>query len=330
LRRIACYSTFAFSASTIGNIVTKQADIVLIGEGPGTTGLIGCTRKLFRGTPFVLYVLDLWPETLAATGMLDNKSALKIVGRTMDSIYRRSAKVVASTPGYKRLIEQRGVPADKVDLIYGWCNDDDFQVSTKDEGLATRLGMKDKFNVVFAGNMGKAQALEAVIDAADIVAKRYADIRFMFIGDGVDVEKLKAKVAALELQNVRFIPRQPISEIGQVLKLADVLLIHLQDDSSWKMTIPSKTVVSMLIGRPLLVAVGGDTEDLVNKAKAGVNCEPENPESIAQAVIKLREMPDSKREQMGQNGRDYYSNELAGHIAVKKFENIFQEVIDRA
>lgn len=330
LRRSACYLTFALSASTIGNIAAKRADVVLIGEGPGTNGLVGCVRKLFRGTPFVVYVLDLWPETLAATGMLENKHAIRALGWTVNHIYRRSARVIASTPGYKKLIEKKGIPADKINLIYGWCNNDDFVTSERNEELENGLGMRGKFNVVFAGNMGKAQALEAVIDAADIVAKKCADVRFVFVGDGLDVEKLKRKVASLGLQTVRFIPRQPISEIGPVLKSADVLLIHLKNDFSYKITIPSKTVVSMLVGRPLLVAVGGDTDDLVKRAQAGISCEPENPESIAQAVIRLRNMPDTEREKMGHNGREFYLNELSGHIAVKKFESIFEEVIREA
>lgn len=327
LKRVLCYTSFALSASTVGMLFTKPADIIVIGEGPGTMGLAGCVGRLLRRTPFVIYVLDCWPETLEATGMLSNKLALKLVGRMMDFIYSRAARIIVSTPGYKRLIEGRGVPSEKVDLIYGWCEDAKFVVSAPDVSLKRKLGMEDRFNIVYAGNIGKAQALSSVIQAAEIVKTKCPDVLFWFIGDGVDVDCLKDNVKTMNLTNVKFLLRQPIGQIGRILRLADVLLIHLRDDFSYKITIPSKTVASMATGRPLLVAVGGDTADLVDRAGAGVNCRSEDPRSIAEGVIRMRGMSKHKLEMMGSAGKSFYLNNMCGSIAVLQFERILEEVL---
>jgi glycosyltransferase involved in cell wall biosynthesis len=327
LKRILCYTSFALSASTLGMLFAKRADVIVIGEGPGTMGLAGCIGKLLRRTPFVIYVLDCWPETLEGTGMLSSKLALSLVGKMMDSIYGRAARVIASTPGYKHAIESRGIPPQKVDLVYGWCEDTSFVMSAPDPSLKREIGMGDQFNIVYAGNIGKAQALSSVVRAAEIVKTKCPDVLFWLIGDGVDVDHLKDLVKTLNLMNVKFLPRQAINQVGKILRLADVLLVHLKDDSSYKITIPSKTVASMATGRPLLVAVGGDTADLVDKAGAGVNCRPEDPQSIAEGVIRMRGMSKCKLEMMGRAGRDYYLNNMSGSIAVLQFERIFEEVL---
>ena len=134
----------------------------------------------------------------------------------------------------------------------------------------------------------------------------------------------------MKLKNVVFLPRRPISEISAILALADVLFAHLKDEPIYKITIPSKVQAYMSAGRPILVAVGGDTNDLVTKAKAGLACEPENAESIANAVKKFHEMPQSTLDAMGANGKEFYNQELSFAIAVEKYEKIFESVVRRS
>jgi colanic acid biosynthesis glycosyl transferase WcaI len=185
---------------------------------------------------------------------------------------------------------------------------------------------RGRFNIVFAGNMGKAQAIESVLEAARIVGDKQPDVQFLFIGGGVEVENLKKKAAALELKNVLFLPRRPVSEIGAILCLADVLFVHLKNDPLFEITIPSKTQAYMAAGRPVLIGVRGDAADLVTKANAGLPCEPENPQSIAEAVLKFHAMPRDRLEAMGQNGKRFYEQGLSFKIAAARFENIFTSV----
>jgi len=326
IRRIACYSSYALSASTIGTCVVKSADVAYVGQGPATVGIPAVILRALRRIPFVFHIMDLWPEGVMATGMFTNKLGLRATGRYLKSVYKRAGKVIVCTPGYRRKLIERGVPEDKIEVIYNWCDDAQIVPAEKDPELAKSLGMEDKFNIIFAGNMGKSQAMEAVLEAARIVKSESPRVQFLLIGGGVDAEDLKKKAAEMELSNVRFLARRPVTEIGAILSLGDVLFVHLKDEPIYKITIPSKTQAYMAVGRPVLVAVGGDTNDLVEKARAGLACEPENPRSIADAVNKLQVMSQSELDQMGANGKKYYEQELAFSIALKRMENIFESV----
>jgi len=330
VRRIAGYTSYALSASTIGAAVIKKADVAYVDQGPATVGLPACVLRLIRGIPFVYNVQDLWPDTLASTGMLNNRFMLWTVSKWCQFCYRCASKIVVITPGFKQKLRERGVPEDKIEVIYNWCDDSQICRAEKNQELANAFGMAGRFNVVFAGNIGAAQAMNAVLEAAKIIALQASLVQFVFIGGGVEVEPLKEKAAALDLKNVLFHKRQPVSEIGKILCLADVLLVHLKDDPLFQITIPSKTQAYMAIGRPILMGVKGDAADLVIKAKTGLVCEPENPRSIAEAVVKLSSMSKTDLDEMGENGRRFYERELSFDIAARKYEKVFESVAKRA
>ena len=118
-----------------------------------------------------------------------------------------------------------------------------------------------------------------------------------------------------------------MSEIGAVLQLADVLLVHLRDDPLFRITIPSKTQAYLAAGRPILMGVEGDAAKLVEQADAGITCTPENPESIARAVVELFALTKEKRVAMGARGLEFYRRELSLSAGVDKFEKLFHDVV---
>ncbi len=324
IRRFATYMTFALSASTIGAVTVKPADVAYIAQGPTSIGLPGIVLRVLRRIPYVYDIKDLWPDGPIATGMFSNPLAVWLAHRWCNLTYKCATKIVASTPGFKQKMVERGVPAEKIEVVYNWCDDTRISASEKDAKLAKELGMEGKFNIVFAGNMGASQALWPVLDAAKIIEADCPNVQFVFIGSGVDVKGLKRKAQEMGLKNVIFHGRRPVSEIGSILILADVLFVHLKDEAIYKITIPSKTQAYMKVGRPILVAVGGDTNDLVEEAGAGLACEPENPQSIAKAVRNFQAMSRSNLDKMGANGKRYYEENLSFLIAVSKYEKIFE------
>jgi colanic acid biosynthesis glycosyl transferase WcaI len=296
-------------------------------QGPATIGLPATILKWLRRIPFVYNIQDLWPDTILSTEIFKNNIGLRILHSLCNFVYRRSAKITVIAAGMKKKLIERGVPAEKIEIIYNWCDIQLICREDRDENLAKQLGFTGKFNVVFAGNMGKAQALETVIEAAGLLRYDIPDIQFVFIGSGVDVDKLKSLSQKKDLNNVLFLPRRPLSEIGHVLRLADVLLVHLRKDPLFAITIPSKTQAYLAAGRPLLMAVEGDASELVNRAGAGLSCEPENPGAIADTVKQLYYMTPSQRQQLGENGQSFYDKELAFSVAVDRYEKLFESVI---
>jgi glycosyltransferase involved in cell wall biosynthesis len=261
--------------------------------------------------------------------MLDNQSVLKLVGHGCRFIYGRAANIVVLSPGFKRKLVERGVAADRIEIIYNWCDEQNIQRERVDSGLAAEAELAGRFNIVFAGTMGKAQALDAVIDAAKLVALRQAEVQFVFIGGGIEVERLKGRVAAEGVGNCLFLPRRPVAEIGSILGLADVLLVHLRDDPLFRITIPSKTQAYMAAGKPILMAVQGDAAELVKSADAGICCAPESPEEIAEAVLAFYAMPQDDRIRLGKNGQICYERELSLRAGVDRFEELFHETACR-
>lgn len=326
VRRILNYVSFAFFASLFAPLLTAKVDIVYAYHAPATIALPAIMMRLLRGVPFVYDINDLWPDSLVPTGMLQFRGILKYVDIWCNLTYRLASRVTVVTPGFRTKLLERGVPPDKIEVIYNWCNERQF-VEGKDEKLSRDLGMTGRFNVVFAGNIGTVQALDVVIDAAKLVAKKRPEVQFIFVGAGLQAGLLKERVEKEQVENCRFLSRRPVSEIGFILNLADVLLVHLQDDPLFEITIPSKTTAYMGIGRPILMAVRGDAANLVEKAKAGLVCTPEDPESIASAVEQLAGMSRHALNEMGERGRKFYVTELSLAVGARKFESVFRSAI---
>jgi glycosyltransferase involved in cell wall biosynthesis len=324
--RILSYISLSLSQAAIGPFTVDKADVAYVSQGPATIGLPAIIHKVFRRIPFVYSIQDLWPDTLGSTGMFNSRIGFAIVDKWCRYVYKKAAKITVISPGMKNILIERGVPQEKIKVIYNWCDDSLIYRGNPDLNLKKTLAMDGKFNIVFAGNMGKAQAMDSVINAAEIVSRTNNNIQFVFIGSGVEVESLKQKTKDLSLTNVIFHGRKPISEIGPILRLADVLLVHLRDDPLFKITIPSKTQAYMAVGKPILIGVKGDAADLVEKAGAGLSCEPDNPQSIAQTVKKLYEMDKNQLLQMGINAMNYYDLNLSFQTAVDSYIKVFDEV----
>ncbi|MEA3429493.1 MAG: glycosyltransferase family 4 protein [Thermodesulfobacteriota bacterium] len=326
IKRILNYTSFALSASLLGFFLTKRPDIIYVYHPPATIGLPALFLHLLHRVPFVYDIQDLWPDTLAATGMMDNKAVLWLVDKWCRFIYSHAAKIVVLSPGFKEILIKRGVPDHKIEVIYNWCEDSRIQTTGHNKALASELGMADRFNVVFAGTMGKAQALDAILEAAGLLCDKLPEIQFVFVGGGIDVGRLKEKTIKQGLTNVRFLSRRPSSEIGDILNLADVLLVHLKDDPLFRITIPSKTQAYMAAGRPILMGVKGDAAALVKKAKVGLACTPEDPQDIADTVERFYNTPQQDLALMGHNGKMFYEHELSLRIGARRFEKIFRSV----
>jgi glycosyltransferase involved in cell wall biosynthesis len=327
IKRIFNYVSFMLSSCLYGVFGAKRADIIYVYHPPITAGLSAAVIGFFRRTPFVIDVQDLWPDTLRSTGMISNERALALAGKVCNWTYRRAKHVVVLSPGFRKILIERGIPAERLSVIYNWCDE---QALATDNATSVDTSYLDgHFNVVFAGNIGKAQALEAVIRAAQIVWERDKAVRFVFVGAGVEVESLKVLAAQLGVQNLRFVPRVPMSEVGAILSRADVLLVHLKDDPLFAITIPSKTQAYLAVGKPILMGVRGDAADLVTQAQAGMTVTPENDEAIADAVLRMASLPAAERRQMAENSVKFYHDHLSLKIGSRKFSDLFQRLLCR-
>lgn len=329
LRRVANYASFALTAAALGPWLVKKPDVVYVYHPPATIGLPAIVMRVLRSCPFVYDVQDLWPDTVAASGMMTNRRLLGMLARLCRSLYARADRLVVSSPGFRQTLAERGVNPERIGVIYNWADERSIRPVPRDEDLDKRLGLAGRFNVMFAGNMGTAQALDAALDAARICVSRAPRAQFVFVGGGVDRDRLEQRAAALGLPNVRFLPRQPIDAMAPLLALADVLLVHLKNDPLFQITIPSKTQAYLAAGRPILMAVPGNAADLVREAAAGATCAPENPPALAAAVEQFERRDRRELEAMGARGRAFYERKLSLRVGVEQFEEAFRDAAER-
>jgi len=186
--RILNYVSFAISSLFYCLFIAKKADVIYAYHPPLTTGITAALLKSFRRTPVVYDIQDLWPDTLHATGMFSNDLALSLVSSACDWLYKCVDHIVVLSPGFRRVLIERGVPSSKIDVIYNWCSED----AIFNFKPATHAGFPaDGFRVLFAGNMGKAQAISAVLGAAEILMTEAPSVKFVLLGGGVEVKQLK-------------------------------------------------------------------------------------------------------------------------------------------
>jgi colanic acid biosynthesis glycosyl transferase WcaI len=321
--RAATYSSLGVAATLLGPALVdlRRFDVVHVYEGPVTLALPALTYQLIGRTPYVLDVQDLWPESAESSGMLCSRRALAAIDRWCRLTYRRASRIVVPTEGFKRALTERGVPEAKISVIFNWCDEEATCRPTGGQPPVALDGPDGRFDLVYAGTMGPVQALDSVVAAAELLQDR-PEVRFFFVGDGVETGRLTELAASRRLTNVVFLPRQAPQDVAPILAGAGALLVHLKDDALTRLSIPQKTQAYMAAGRPVVMAVAGEASELVRRAGAGVVCRPGDPLSLADAVRRLATMAPEEREAIGANGRRYYEENFSFSRGVGKMEAV--------
>lgn len=323
-RRMLNYLSFACGATGIALTRFPKVDAVLVHSTPATAALPALALKALRRVPYVLHVQDLWPQTVVSSGFLDGgrtgkaELALHVM---CDLIYRHAASIAVTSPGMINLIASRSVDPSKIHLVTNWADEQAFQPAPRDGVLAASLGLNRPFTVMYAGNFGVFQALDVVVDAAELLRER-TDIAFALVGGGVTEMALRKLVISRTLDNVTFVPSQPFSRMADVLALGDVQLVSLRDLPLFRSTLPSKLQATLAAGRPILGAVTGDAASVIRRADAGEVVTPGSAGELADAVIRLADAPREQTRARGEVGRRYYLQHFSEQVASQQLVDL--------
>jgi glycosyltransferase involved in cell wall biosynthesis len=321
LRRVLFYCSIAGGACVAGPFVAKGFDVAFVYSPPPTLGLAAIVTKVLRGVPFVYEVQDLWPESLPATGMIGSGTIYRAIDWMVTKVVRSAAALTVISPGFREHFVAKGVPRERIHVVPNWANEQVYAPAPADGALSRKLGFAGRFNVLYAGNIGLAQALGNVVEAASMLRDLPA-VRFTIVGDGVERNQLEERARAEGLTNVVFLGRRSPEEMRELYALADALLIHLRKDPLFAITIPSKTIAYLAVGKPIIACIDGDTADMVTNAGAGVACEPEAPESLVAAVRTLHALSDASRAAMGAAARATFLGSYTRERIVGQIEEI--------
>jgi colanic acid biosynthesis glycosyl transferase WcaI len=324
-KRIVNYASFAASATAIGMSMLGKVDVVYAMATPPTAGLPAWANKVLRSVPYLFNVTDLYPEAVLESGMLapglKQKMIRGAVNQLCRTVYGNAAFVTAISRGYRDILIRRGLEPDRVHAVFNWVDEKLFRPVPRDEALAKKLGLDGKFNFIYAGNFGPLQGVDTIIRAAARL-KHLPDVQIALIGTGQLEMELRQLAQDIGATNVHFTGRLDQTLMPEVYALADVLLVHLNDSEYLRATVPSKTQVSLAVGRPVVIASIGDSADIIKEANAGLVCEPKQPEGLAEAMLTMYNMPAAERETLAANGRRYYLDVMSMDRGAHQIESL--------
>lgn len=302
VRKTLGHLSFMVSSVVLGGRAAGPADVVVVSSPTffslGSAWLLARMRR----ARLVVEVRDLWPAIFVQLGVLTNRRVIAVLEKLELAAYRAADAVVTVTHGFRDDIVRRGIPAEKVHVIPNGVDLDRFR---PDQPAATdvraRLGAgPDDTLVLYVGAHGVSQGLTSIADAAARLTE-VPSIRFAFVGEGADRQRLQAHVARLGLANTTLLPAVDRDEIPGLLAAADICLVPLRDVPLFDTFIPSKMFELLAAGRPVIGSVRGEAARILTEAGAVV-VPPEDPASLAEAVRALAGKP-ARRAEMGRDGR---------------------------
>jgi len=323
------YLSFVVGACMFGpwKLSNVKADVIFVFEpSPVTVGLPALLIGRLKRAPVVFWALDLWPETLAAIGVVRSPRVLVWVGQMVRFIYERCTLVLGQSKGFLSSIAKYCSDPHKIRYFPSWAED---VFNEAEHAPALEIPpLAGGFTVLFAGNVGEAQDLPAVLDAAEAL-KDEAAVRWFIVGDGRKSAWLKAEVERRGLQSqVNLLGRFPVERMPSFYVRADALLVSLKQDPVFSMTIPGKVQSYLMSGVPLLGMLDGEGAQVIADANAGLVCPAGDSAGLAAAVRKMAAMGAEQRQQLGANGRAFAQREFGRTLLMDRLEDLLREATE--
>jgi glycosyltransferase involved in cell wall biosynthesis len=257
-----------------------------------------------KRTSVMVWVQDLWPDSLAATGYVRNQCVLRIVERVVRWIYRHTDLLLVQSRAFEAPVAALapGKPiAYHPNSVDGAFTEPPFP----DIALPEVIALDEGFPVVFAGNLGAGQAVEVMVEAAELL-KDVPEIRLVVFGQGSRWDWMREQVQARGLTNLHLPGYFPGNTMPGLMQKAGALLVTLADEPIFAMTVPNKLQAYMAAGRPILACLNGEGARLVAEAQAGLSSPAQDAKALAAAALQLFRMPTEVRTQLGANGLRYF------------------------
>lgn len=322
------YLSFAASGVVLGlwKLRGRKFDCGFVFQtSPVTAALPMIAVKLLTGTPMLMWVQDLWPDSLAGAGGVRSPIALGTVGALTAFIYRRCHRILIQSRSFEGKVRALAGERARIDYLPNWA---DPALAGGLDGVdpAPEVGASsDRFTILFAGNIGEAQDLAAVVSAADL-SRDDSRLRWVIVGDGRALAGAKAAVEAAGLgDRVTFLGRFPAARMPEFFRAADALLVSLKPEPIYALTIPSKVQSYMAAGRPILAMLDGEGRRVVDEAGAGLSVSAGDAAGLAAAARQISAASRETLHAMGQAGLAYARGQFDRDALVVRLEAWMEE-----
>lgn len=323
-RRVINMLSYSFRAYKIGKSLDFERPDIIIGSSVHLFAVFTAylLSKRYK-VPFIMEVRDLWPQTLIDFGVSKWHPFVIILGILERFLYEKATKIITLLPKAHEYIEHLGIPKEKIVWIPNGVNIERFN-KIKD----LEFNKNKKFFLVgYVGAIGKANNLDIAIKSAEILKDKLPNIKFIFVGDGPEKERLINIVKNRKLDNVAFMDTIPKNSIFNIIQKIDILLFNLSNSPVFKYGISSNKLFDYLAsGKPIIFS-SNSINNPVEEAKAGITVSPDDPEELANAIIKLYTMPEEERRKMGENGREYVKKYHSIPVLVDKLEEVIKDTL---
>ena len=309
----------------IRGLFVRNVDCIFCTSTPPTTGIIAALLKKVKRVRFVYNLQDIFPDSLVALGCRNKKSFLWWIGRRIESfIYKNADAIIVISEDFRKNLLSKGVSDEKIHVVYNWVDQNVVKPVKKEDNTLYKLFdiPKDKFTVVYAGNMGHAQNIQIIIETAKQLSN--CDIQFLLFGKGPLKEKIE-EVKKAGLDNIYFLPFQPYEKVSSVYGMGNVAIVSCKKGLGGS-AMPSKTWSIMASGTAVIANFDpGELKDIIEKYECGMYTEAENTESFKDAILKYYENADLCRTQ-GENGVATVTEYFSREIGTKKYLEIIQKI----
>jgi colanic acid biosynthesis glycosyl transferase WcaI len=325
LLRLLAWIQFHMLSLIATVVVVRRVDVIVAPSPPLTVGVCAWLLGRLYRAPYIYNVQELYPDIAITLGALKNRRIITALFALEHFVYERARVITVIADRMRRRLLEKGVPAEKVRMIPNFVDVHDMRPLPKVNGFSHAHGLDRVFVVTYAGNMGPAQGLEALLEAASLL-RRQSGLKFLLVGEGVLYDRLKAIAQDEDLENVLILPHQSYSLVPQIYAASDVCLVPLAANTGSD-AIPSKVYRIMACARPVLACTDPDSDLalLIRLARSGIVVPPRAPEALAEAVLDAMRNP-SMYAAMGQKGRVHVMGHYGRESISAQYGALIREV----
>jgi glycosyltransferase involved in cell wall biosynthesis len=315
------YACFMMMASLKALLMKKDFDIIYVYQlSPITMAVPAILVKKMKNIPLMIHCLDQWPISVTTGPISKDSSFYRYLYKISRNIYNKADLITISSKSFKKYFEKvLKISSKEKGLIY-WPS------YAEDNYNNIESVKNDKFDVVFAGNIGPAQSVETIVEAANIL-RNNEDIFFHIVGDGLSKNSCENLANKYGLKNIEFYGFHPVSEMPKLYSLADAFIITMVDNEVVNQTLPAKIQSYMLAGKPIIGAISGEVEDVVKEANCGLCCKSLDFTELAK-IIEKSSKDKTKINLWGKNAKKYYEDHFDKDICIQDLEKIMVKLID--
>lgn len=325
--RLINLGTYFLNAFFAGFLVKQKPDVVVALTDPPLLGLHGIFFSIWHRAKFIYYCKDIYPDVGMITGKLRHPVYIFILKIANNLSFKFAKRIICIGEDMKEKIESKGDFREKIEIVHDWANTKElYPIDSNENPFIRKHNLKNKFIIMYSGNIGLTQGLDRIIKIAEKFNKNER-VKFLLIGEGADKENLQKLVIKKELNNVIFLPYQPKEELKYSLSAADIHLITFQKGLAG-VIVPSKVYGILACGRPFIAWIDeeGEISNIASKYECGIVVPPGNTDKMIEK-IKWSLTNEDKLKEMGENGRRAAVEFFDRKVSVLKFNSVLMQVV---